>query len=112
MKRTLNASPSQGVKHDQDKPRFDLLPPEALKAAVEVFSRGALKYGARNWEQGISAGRLFAAVQRHLWAFWAGEDLDLEWGQPHLAHALCALMMLFTTIQRHSDLDDRPKKSG
>jgi hypothetical protein len=102
MKRTLNASPSQGVKHDQDKPRFDLLPPEALKAAVEVFSRGALKYGARTWEQGISAGRLFAAVQ----------DLDLEWGQPHLAHALCALMMLFTTIQRHSDLDDRPKKSG
>ena len=101
-----------GTKYDQDKPRFDLIPPESLFAIAEVLTFGAQKYGDRNWEKGIRASRLFAAVQRHLWKWWSGRDTDEESGLSHLSHAICGLAMLLTTIQRNSGLDDRPGKEG
>ena len=84
-------------KNDSGKPRFDLIPPEALFAAAEVFMYGANKYGDRNWELGLEYDRLFAAIQRHLWSYQAGEEINEEdFGLPHLHHALASLMMLVT----------------
>jgi hypothetical protein len=63
-----------GRKDDTGKPRMDLIPPEALEALAEVLTIGAARYGARNWEKGITWGRCFAAMMRHLWAWMRGED--------------------------------------
>ena len=69
-------------------------------AQVEVLTFGADKYGDRNWEEGISEDRLYAACQRHLLAHREGELLDPESGLPHLYHAFCCLGMLLTLARR------------
>lgn len=99
-----------GVKFDDNKTRYDLLPPEALEGAAQVFAVGAKKYGPRNWEKGMNWGRVFAACMRHLWAWWRGESVDPETGISHLHHAACNIMMLQAYEARKMDrFDDRPK---
>ncbi|WP_319802761.1 dATP/dGTP diphosphohydrolase domain-containing protein [Moraxella bovoculi] len=84
-----------GQKHDQNKPRFSLIPHKALWQVVEVLEFGANKYGADNWRHVPNAReRYFNAAHRHLNAWWAGEKVDSESGLPHLAHAVCCLMFL------------------
>lgn len=67
--------------------RHDLIPSWPLTKVSEVYGFGTAKYADRNWEMGYDWGKSYAAAQRHLLAFWAGEDNDPESGLPHLAHA-------------------------
>ena len=100
---------SGGVKHDGGKPRWDLVPWDAVGAFVDVLTIGAAKYNDRNWEQGITYGRLFAATERHLIAWWDGQDTDPESGQSHLAHAACNVLFMLAFVRRgRADLDNRP----
>ncbi len=69
-----------GKKFDEGKLRMDLIPPEAIKGLAKVLTYGADKYGEKNWLNGLSYSRVYAAIQRHLWAFWEGEDNDDESG--------------------------------
>lgn len=110
----MTDAPSTGQKFDAGKPRPELIPPSAITAAAQVFAFGAEKYDDRNWELGISYGRLYGALQRHLNAFWNGEQLDPESGEPHTAHALCCLMMLHehAVNHRYAEWDDRPDTTG
>lgn len=102
-----------GTKFDGGKSRTDLIPPEPLMGAGEVFAFGARKYGDRNWEQGISVCRLYGALLRHLLAWLGGEQLDPESGLPHTSHAMCCMLMLHAIDHRIAaghlspDLDDR-----
>ena len=100
----------QATKHDTNKVRFDLLPPVPLEQLAAVFTYGASQYGERNWEEGMKWSRLFSATQRHLWAYWRGEDIDRESGLPHLAHATASLLMLMEYSEIHQNFDDRPKQ--
>ena len=104
--------PELGKKWDAGKLRYDLLPPDALAEVVQIFTDGAAKYGDRNWEQGMSWSRPFAAAMRHLWAWWKGEDTDPESGRPHLAHAACNVLFLLAYQRRGDGADDRRKKGG
>jgi len=65
-----------GTKHDGGKVRYDLIPVKPLYGIAKVFTFGSDKYGDRNWEKGMKISRLYAALQRHMNAFWAGEDID------------------------------------
>ena len=96
-----------GVKFDVDKPRFDLIPTASMIAIAEVYAYGAAKYSDRNWEKGMEWGRVYAATQRHLHAFWGGQDLDEESALPHLAHAAFGLLALLEYMETHPELDDR-----
>ena len=96
------------VKADQAKARMDLLPPKVLEGVAQVLTFGAKKYAAWNWVKAPAYGRYFAAVQRHLTAWQAGEDLDPETGLPHLNHALCGLMFLAELQRLGVAEDDRP----
>lgn len=96
------------VKADQAKARMDLLPPKVLEGVAQVLAFGAKKYAAWNWVKAPAYGRYFAAVQRHLAAWQAGEDLDPETGLPHLHHALCSLMFLAELQRLGEAQDDRP----
>ncbi|MDR2880879.1 MAG: DUF5664 domain-containing protein [Azoarcus sp.] len=92
------------------KPRFDLLPPNALMDIATVMTEAAAsgKYGLREWEEGRPWGTHYAALQRHLQAFWAGQDLDEESALPHLAHAGFRILALLEYMRTHPELDDRP----
>ena len=100
----------EGVKHDQGKLPWELLPWDAVRVVVEVLLFGKKKYAARNWESGISYSRLYAAAIRHLTAwFQEGEDVDPETGISHLAHASCCILFLLAFVVRGmEDWDDRP----
>ncbi len=101
--------PQGGRKNDVGKARFDLIPSQPLFALAELFAIGAKKYAPRNWEEGIDFGRIFAAMMRHAWAWWGGEELDPEDGQHHLTSvAWCAVTMM--ELQRtHPECDSRPE---
>jgi len=101
--------PPAAIKHDGDKPRYDLIPFDALDSIVKVLTFGADKYGAGNWEKGFAYGRLLGATLRHVTAFARGEDLDLETKMPHLAHAASCLLMLLALTLRKGGEDDRSK---
>lgn len=94
-----------GVKHDQGKIRYDLIPPESLDELAMVYTVGAIKYGDRNWERGMGWGRIFAAIMRHLWAWWRREDQDQEDGISHLAHAAWGCLTLMS-YARHGIGED------
>lgn len=82
----------EGVKHDDEKTRYDLIPPLSLDALARVLTFGARKYAPENWRKVPDARRrYFSAALRHTWAWWRGEKLDAESGEHHLAHALCCI---------------------
>ena len=85
-----------GRKFDGGKLEYGLLPPYALEETVKVLTFGAQKYERNNWihvDDGIR--RYFDALQRHVWAWKMGENIDPESGLHHLAHAMCCLMFLY-----------------
>ena len=85
------------VKHDQEKPRWDLLPMEALAPIVDVLTFGARKYAPDGWRTVPEwRRRYYAALLRHLVAWWRGEKVDPESGLSHLAHAGCCLLFLIS----------------
>lgn len=101
----------EGIKHDNEKLRFDLVPVFPMQAVAAVFTHGAAKYQDRNWEKGIDQGRLYAAALRHLLAFWGGETVDAESGLPHLAHAIVNCMMMIEMQAAFPSRDNRPRPS-
>lgn len=98
-----------GVKHDEGKLAYDLVPPEAMHALSTILTFGATKYTARNWESGMRWGRVFAALMRHLWAWWRRDSIDQESGYSHLWHALTCIAFLLTYEARNLGDDDRPE---
>lgn len=99
--------PRSAIKHDEDKPRFDLLPFDALAEVNAVLVRGAAEYGRDNWRRGMAWTRLANAVLRHVFAWLRGEDSDPGTGLSHLAHATCSLLFLLEYARSGSGHDDR-----
>ena len=89
--------------------RYDLLPAVPLEMLARLYGRGAEKYAPHNWSKGYDWSLSFAALQRHAWAFWSGEDTDPEMGLPHMtAVAFHAFALVhFATHDRYAAFDDR-----
>ena len=84
-----------GVKFDGDKPRWSLLPFEALSEVVDVLTSGAKKYAPDNWKYVPNAEERYVdAAMRHFTAWIAGEKKDPETGKSHLAHVMCCVLFL------------------
>jgi hypothetical protein len=103
----MNAIDGTGLKDDECKLRYDLIPAYPLEVLAQVYTAGAAKYEDNNWRKGIKWGRLFGAIMRHLWAYWRGEDLDRETLLPHLAHAIWGCMSLLEYSVTYPEGDDR-----
>lgn len=88
--------------------RFDLLPAGPLSTVAEHYGKGASKYEARNWERGYEWSKSFGALMRHAWAFWGGEDIDVETGSPHMAAVVFHALALLEFAGTHPEFDDRP----
>lgn len=104
--RTVSSTGGEkGVKPE----RFSLLPVGPLLAFARHWGAGAAKYGDRNWERGYEWSKCFDAAQRHLWAFWGGEEADHETGSPHLVAAAWHCFALLEFCEKHRAFDDRPR---
>jgi len=97
-----------GARANGGKTRFDLVPLHLLRSTADVFEYGAAKYSAWNWAKGMAWSVPYACAMRHLTAWYAGEELDEESGQTHLAHAMCNLLMLEHYRTHYPEGDDRP----
>jgi hypothetical protein len=100
----------KGYKIDAGKPRYDLIPPEVMHGMAAVLTAGLAKYPERNWEHGLKWCQIFAALQRHSWAWMAGETNDPETGLPHTWHMAACCAMLAATEVRGVGTDDRPQR--
>lgn len=92
-------TPKAGIKYDQEKERYDLVPVLALEEVAKVLTAGAHKYNEdyeeENWRKVPNATRrYFSATQRHLAKVRKGETHDAETKLHHYAHAITNLMFL------------------
>ena len=101
---------NEAIKDDQNKIRMDLLPPDALNEIAKVLTYGANKYGKDNWANGFDYHRIYGALQRHLNAFWNGEDIDKDSNLSHLACAGANILILLSHTLRNIGNDDRVNK--
>lgn len=92
--------------------RMDLIPWNAVLRISEVYSFGARKYSPGNWRRGYAWGLSYAALMRHLAAWWEGADTDTESGLSHLAHAGFHVLTLivYSSLPRYAEYDDRPRE--
>lgn len=103
--RTTSATGGEkGVKAE----RYDLLPRQGLDAIARVFAFGATKYADNNWRRGYEWSKSYAALQRHLTAFWDGETVDPESGESHLAHAGFHVLAILTWLAEQGEGADNP----
>ena len=70
---------------------------------------GARKYGRHNYRvAGVRASVYFDAVNRHMDAWWEGEDLDPDSGLSHVTKAIATLVVLRDAMLQEKFTDDRP----
>jgi hypothetical protein len=95
--------PWVGEKHDNEKPRFDLLPPMAVTEMAKVLTFGAKKYAPDNWRKVPDAkARYTAALLRHAFAYLGGEVEDTETQLNHMAHIMCCAAFLIE-LEEHAN---------
>jgi len=112
----LTLAGTGGTKHKVGKPPLDLLSSHALLEMAKVMGWGITEkiptYAPHNWRKGVPWSDLYAATLRHLLSWNSREDNAIDSNLPHLAHALCNLMMLMEYAETHPELDDRYKKGN
>lgn len=102
---------SEGMKFDGGKVPWNLAPWDAFRAIVIILGFGANKYGDYDWAKGMDWSRPFAALMRHMTAWWEKENdgIDEETGHSHLWHAGACICFLIAYEIRGIGKDDRPK---
>lgn len=93
--------------------RISLIPWEGVRLISRASHFGSTKYddpkvGPYNWRRGYAWSLSYDALQRHLGAWWDGEDNDPESGLSHLAHAGWHVLALIWFVAHKPKLDDRP----
>lgn len=92
------------------------LPWRVLWRVGLAMLEGAVKYGRHNYRGvGVRASVYFDGAQRHLGAWWEGEDNDPDTGAAQLHHidkALADLMVLRDSMLQGNFTDDRPPRSS
>lgn len=103
---------SKGSKrHNKGKPQVSQLSPEFILDLANLMTKTAEsgKYEEFNWTKGQNYRTAYDSLQRHMLAYYSGEDIDPDSGFPHLLCAGANLMIMYHSYKNHPDLDDRPK---
>lgn len=91
-----------------DKLPLHLWPKTATALGCLGMLEGLCKYGRANFrEKGIRITVYTDALERHLNAFLAGEDIDPESGLPHVGKMLSTLAVLVDAMALGNVVDDR-----
>ena len=102
-----NDVPNIGNKLDAGKPRYSLVPQDALHEVVKVLTYGAKKYSDDNWKRVPDLQRRYKdAAGRHEYQNQSA-DFDDETGLYHLAHKICCDM-----FRLQSKIDEAKLKGG
>lgn len=89
-----------------------LFPFTAVIAGAMAFVEGAVKYGRFNYRiAGVSASVYYHACNRHLGAWFNGEDFDEKSGLHHLWKALACIAVLIDAYSVRKVIDDRPPRA-
>lgn len=60
----------------EGKGRYDLIPALPIKRLAQLYERGAIKYGDRNWQKGIPLYRFLDSAERHLYDYKSGDRVE------------------------------------
>lgn len=101
-------SKDKGLRFNQGKTRYDLIPAFAQEQYAKILTIGSEKYAERNWELGMKWSKVIASLERHLAAIKRGEDFDPETGCYHTAHIMCNSAFLTEYYKIYPQGDDRP----
>lgn len=107
MTESDDALSEQGLRFNEGKLRWALVPQSSLSPMVRVLEFGAQKYDAHNWKKGLPYTQVCESLKRHLDAFMEGEDNDPESGISHIGHIMCNAMFLSWYQQNRPEFDDR-----
>jgi hypothetical protein len=89
------------------------LPPVAVLHAAHALMNGASKYGPYNWrDKAVRASIYVDACERHLNAWFDGEEEAADSGVHHLGHAIACLAILLDAQETGNLVDDRPVNAG
>ena len=119
----ITTEAKQAIRHDNGKPRVDLLSPIALFGIATVLTKGLEKYEPSNWRRGMAWSKVIGSLLRHTLKFMAGEDYDIDSkcedcingnckdhsGLPHVDLIASNAMFLQEYFRKHKKLDDRMK---
>lgn len=100
----------RALKNDQEKPDLSLIPYVAQVAEAKAMMVGAKKYARYNYTKGHEASQLVSAAQRHLLAWFAGEENDPIDGQSHLGSVKACCSMILHQLELGTLIDNRFKK--
>ena len=98
--------------YGEAKTKLSDTPTVGIQKMGRVFTGGAAKYGRFNWrDHTVSATVYYDAGLRHFMAWFNGEDIDPESGEPHLAHVMACCNILLDA-EAHGKLNDNRKTTG
>jgi hypothetical protein len=70
---------------------------------------GAIKYGRHNYRvAGVRHSVYYDAINRHLDAWWEGQDIDPDSQLHHLVKVAACCFVMMDSILAGNDVDDRP----
>ncbi len=97
-------------KNDKEKIDLSLIPLISSIEHAKAFMVGEKKYGRYNYCKGHKASQLAAAAERHLKAWFNGEDYDPTDGQHHLGSVMACCSMILRQNELGTLKDDRYKQ--
>ena len=93
------------------KPRVSDVPTVAFYALGAAMSDGAAKYGRYNWrDTSVTASVFYDAMNRHLSAWYNGEDFAQDSKINHLAHVMASCAILLDGDEHGVFNDDRDNR--
>lgn len=104
----LSKSANPKRRYGDSKVPLWIVPVRAIILCAKVLWHGAVKYGPFNWrKEPISYTTYMAAIQRHLFAWYDGEEIDPESGLPHMAHVMSNAALFLDAQTCGQAIDDR-----
>jgi hypothetical protein len=89
------------------------LPPVAVLHAAHALMNGAARYGPYNWrDKAVRSSIYVDACERHLNAWFDGEENATDSGVHHLGHAIACLAILLDAQEAGKLVDDRPVRNS
>lgn len=90
---------------------MSVVPMQVIAEVGVALLEGALKYGRFNYRKSaIKASVYFDATQRHLNAWYEGEDLDPDSELSHITKAIASLTVFRDAMLNGKVIDDRPPR--
>lgn len=93
----------------RQKRQSQFTPVGVLNEIHDGMAEGARKYGPYNWRDvPIEVSDYYDSLNRHMSAWWEGEDIDPDSGVNHISKAITGLIVLRDAMLHGTAVDDRP----